>query len=891
MTRRLLVVLASFPLVFALTASSILSATQVTPHKNRLTAEQARTTMALDTGVSRVDSPPRTATRSLGAVSPQINSRGYLVVQTWRDYLSNANMGRTVAVNPPGNSYGSAVQFTVPYKAGPYAADRTKWAWYAYDAVTGMFTSSIPIVQDPDPTSKEAGTNPRIVINPSSGKAIIGGQDFPDQQADPNYARLHVAFDSGPLTGSFGDLTSGSVMADSINQKDNLGAATNRTLWPAMGMTTSALDTVLYLFAFENSGDIGAVKVYRKVGTASSYPDDSWTLVFKDTSFWPTCDFAASHTSTKVAAIWTKQTAAGRTAGETRDADVWYADSPTGLAGTWTKHNLTNYTGAGYRAWVDANGLYDSGDRLHIIWNASVTDGVMFGSRSCRLFHWSEYNPSNTFTVYNAEWDPTLTGCLGGANVMNVGNFSIGECDQRLYVVYSAWNDPNQSSDVDDCAKDAPLTSGANGELYFVASKDIQGKYWSVPQNLSGSYAKDCDSSGNCADDRFASISERGIDESVMPGDWAVATGATYDPCGSYSGSNYIQVWYMTDRYPGGGSINPPVGPMTLNDYRWIRLACNSSCPEPPLSVTPGFVTYPTIVLAGQEKDVTLSLGNFSSTTITISGVSLAEDSCKGPGCVSGWLGMAGVPGTVSPGTMASATLQLNKNGIVNSAGTGRLFGKVIFNAGPPIQAETVYIDVQIYPGESPFFVDSIGTACTIKLALGMAGNMGNSYQGGLNMNFRPPVECDTGMNSRGDASIYLGDASPVILHKVGSNPAQGSWSMFDQGFSSAHTFRYLPTPEPQPAHLSTSSYDGFFSGTLLSIDSLVKVRMTWYAPTNSADSCHFIIQKMQVTPAITGSAVTNLLIGEAFDWDIPSDSGNGTSTGGSADASGYDIA
>jgi hypothetical protein len=50
-------------------------------------------------------------------------------------------------------------------------------------------------------------------------------------------------------------------------------------------------------------------------------------------------------------------------------------------------------------------------------------------------------------------------------------------------------------------------------------------------------------------------------------------------------------------------------------------------------------------------------------------------------------------------------------------------------------------------------------------------------------------------------------------------------------------------------------------------------VQKTWYFP-NHPDSCHFIVQKLQVFPYVIGNSVTALAIGEAWDWDVPTDSG-----------------
>ena len=283
---------------------------------------------------------------------------------------------------------------------------------------------------------------------------------------------------------------------------------------------------------------------------------------------------------------------------------------------------------------------------------------------------------------------------------------------------------------------------------------------------------------------------------------------------------------------------------------------------------------------------------------MTFATISKFEDSCKGPGCgPSGWLNLTGVPATINEAsTVTSANLVLNNAGVI-TAGPTRLWGRVVWNYGAPTAAFTQPISLTVADTIQGFLWDSIATSCSMKLAVANNGNMGNNYLGNLNLNFRPPVECDTSSTvtaykSRGDASIYLGDASPVIIRKVGAAPARASWSIFSQGYDNANGFK--PLAIPAPVKVDTSIYQRYFSGEFLTVDSLVKIRKTWYAPKTSADTCNFVIEKMQLTPNPIGSAVANLQIGEAFDWDIPSDSGNtgsGVSTGGSSDVTGFDLA
>jgi hypothetical protein len=169
---------------------------------------------------------------------------------------------------------------------------------------------------------------------------------------------------------------------------------------------------------------------------------------------------------------------------------------------------------------------------------------------------------------------------------------------------------------------------------------------------------------------------------------------------------------------------------------------------------------------------------------------------------------------------------------------------------------------------------------------------MGRNYLGGANMGFpQPSPECDTGANGRGDADIYLGDGSPVIVRHPDLTTYTASWAIFGGGFTSENGFKPVRgnTVPPIGAGFSDSSsitnalFVGYNSGTFTTIDSLVKIEKTWWAPVGAAnaDSCNFIIQRMRVFPYNIATSVTNLAIGEAFDFDVPTDSGTSGNIGG----------
>jgi hypothetical protein len=768
------------------------------------------------------------------------------------------------------------------YKASAMTTDRTHWGWAAYEAVSGGFvppggldvqcgTQLVPL--PPGYCQNMTGSYPKIAVD-ATGRAYLGGTEQPDVVADPNLSQLRVTRDVDPLVGDFGTILDGSVLPESIRNSGSIEGA--EVLWPTMDISEFGGVTTIYLAAYESvEGFDGAMKVFRKVGWSEANPDNSWELVFVDTTHYPSQDISCSRVSAEVAVSWTKMSPAGHASGNTADADIWYAESPTGASGTWTKTNLTNYSGAGYRAWIEVSTLYDSQGKLHLIWNASKTDGVDFGSRQCRIFHWSQHNPTRFYTVYNAEWDPLDGDCFGNSSAMNVSKVSLAECNDRLFTVFTSFNDP-ATGHTDDCCSSAPISQGANGEIFVSASSDLQGMAWDFPNNITSSYTPACDT-GNCADDRLVGVSRYGMDDALYTSpDWSNAF--SYSLGGSPGQTKFIQIWYQTDRYPGGGILQTPEGPLTNNDMRWIRLACDPRRNCAVNSLPSYFFEF---MNPSTHQDRSLTIYAQCSEAMAI--VSIETQILDGP---SGWLATSNNPTTINAGDSAVMTVHLNHNDIITTEGL--FHGKIVIRYNAPLDSLVVSVLMQLQNPLPPYYVgDTITSQCGISLIVNPAGNMGDNYFGGVNMNFpQPSPECDTsgGILSRGDADIYLGDASPVIIRKPSANNYVASWSIFGNGFASEHGFVALGVSSPRGSFTGVG-YDGYNTGTFCTVDSLVKVEKTLWAPTGSADSCRFILQRMRIFPFTNGQSVSNLTIAEAFDWDIPSDSG----LSGAADIGGTD--
>ncbi len=799
------------------------------------------------------------------AASPNaVNSRGALIGQTWRDWQENSTIGRLVATNPPSVGIPGVhfvwINASLPGDYG-VVGNKNQMAYSYFDAQTGTYP--IPgglTVQDATGGSTERGDYPKVIAHPVTGAAIVAGFDWENRTSGVNDWRYHVYFDLIPGTGAFGTIADGSAMTSVAMDSGGV-----RSRWPRFAMTVTPTDTILYLAGVGNVNY--EIKVYRKRGTKQQLEDTSWHYVFTDTTFFPTTDIATDPLSTRVVVAWTKGNVSGAL------YDVWYADSPTGLPGTWTMHNATHYSGPGYSAWLEVCAMFDSGGKLHLMWPAGKSDdGNGFTDRA-RVFHWSEWNTAKIYTVYNAEYDPGTSPCGGlHSNVFNVGKVSFGECDNKLYAVFTTWNDPI-SGHLDDCQKD---NVRANGENWVCVSKTLDGISWDAPRNLSNSYTPNCDT-GECADDLYNSVALQGMDDAAFPGPKNWTNAYTYDLGTGYTGTKYTQVFYHTDRVPGGAYI--PQGPTSLNDQRWIRLACVEPVTAARLDITPSYVGYPEFVKPNSSKTDTLQLTNVGNTLLTFTGTTPFEDSSKGPGApVTGWLSFTGVPATLAEAETQPMYVTFNCN-TVSQIGTV-VYGRLRFAFTTPATTQDFQIQLTVTDTVVYSVWDTISTACT-DLAVGTNGNMGHNAGYRVNMDYFGPNDCDTGPNGRGDSRIYLYDASPVVIRHVNATTHRVSWSLYSDGFQSENGMKPMTGAGYAPhGAFSTSSYDGFNSGTFITVDSLVKLEKTWWAPTH-ADSCNFIIQRLRVFPANIGSPVTSLVIGEQYDFDVPSDSTGSSNVAG----------
>jgi photosystem II stability/assembly factor-like uncharacterized protein len=155
---------------------------------------------------------------------------------------------------------------------------------------------------------------------------------------------------------------------------------------------------------------------------------------------------------------------------------------------------------------------------------------------------------------------------------------------------------------------------------------------------------------------------------------------------------------------------------------------------------------------------------------------------------------------------------------------------------------------------------DTVSTTCT-RLIVGTNGNFGNQGHGKVNMDYASFGDCDS-LNP--NAWIYVYGGSPVICY-IDGNDTIANWTIWGKDSFNLVDDRNQPVPT-----VVTSEYEVYESGTFVTCDSTIALEKTWWAP-QPPDTGQFVIQCLRLY-SYDGLSHSGLAIGEAIDWDIPSD-------------------
>ena len=797
---------------------------------------------------------------SYAGKTPGHPSPGVKVGDTWYDYQHNGRQPRMIGWGPHNGNLPTGpaiVHFGWMGLPGPALASR-KYYYNFYDASAGSFGTAAGIQSD----DEYAG----YVLMDVTGdnRAMVGGHNNPGS----GYAS-QAYWDFSPGLGFF----SATVRAPN---PPVTGAPSPEWIWPDIKYQEGP-DTVLHVFSqysAAGAGDPQPIVYNRKVGVNDAGTWDTPRIV--DTVFDISQSIACDPNGSKVALVWLANlpnpggcdTCSGESTIQVQwDNDVYYQIS-NDQGVTWQKRvNLTkNQNGvAGFRPYDDLSCLLDAANNLHIVWSSSIwpadpgADG--WSAWAARLFHWSENNPYIR-TVSSADFSQTT--CGPGVWSMNIAKMSVSECDGKIYVLWAQFNDPGVI--MDDCAARAAGGTGdtqgsANGDLWISISSD-GGLTWDAARNITHSFSPGCDPANGgapCYSDMWPSMAQYG--RANQGGDnWSGAV--TVDPTGSYAGSNFLDVQYVADLDAGG--IIQDEGTWQLDDIRWFRLACVEPVPNPLPSFSWTKIADPAWTKPGTELDTPLVVENIGNVTLNYT-LSKVQD--NGP---ANWLLWTGATGSIPSGlnNTQTITVRLNAGGVY--AGTGiELVGRLIFTSNAPSSPDTVPINFFVVDTLVKPIWDTLYAGC-VSLTVGNNGNFGNQGKGKVNMDFvRDGGDCDT------TATIYLYDGSPVLGWISGTDTVF-NWSIFGKGYLDSTGFRPIGG---QQATTLCSGVNIYQTGVFVTHDSSIAMRKVWVAPSNEPSNCDFVIEKLEVW-SYDGLAHNGLTIGEAADFDIPSDTAS-YNTGG----------
>lgn len=611
----------------------------------------------------------------------------------------------------------------------------------------------------------------------------------------------------------------------------------------------------------------------------------------------------ASRVSPKVSVVYIKYTPEGITQNNSNDQTIMYRESDS-VGVTWKpKVDITPYgrmDSITYSPWVDARALYDTNDKLHIVWNARPIPQNPYGNNfsgwnlltiGASIFHWS--NATGAISrVYNGEWEGLadlytngdLCGFIG-TNMLNTGAESISECNGHLYVTWVMANDPNANPPLlNDCISgggnllDARFK--ANGEIHMSVSSDLTGLLWDKNRNLTNSPTPGCDSAGFggvCMNDVKPTMSRYGMDVTSFDTNSVPVTliwpdtGVNPGP-GPYTGNHYTHLFYVEDHWPGNKGIenagNTPQGNWVLNPLKWMRLACVAPISAPQIDYSPKTLGYANKdwTKHGKPDTTIVTVRNDGNATLNVTSVGMIKTTLPG----TDWLGVTATSLTVNAGTSNTQTFGLivNKGGAVNTPGTiVALTGEVYLKSNVADPQDSVSVKITNFLVADTLVGlkwDTVTTGCT-RLIVSNNGDVGRLGAGTLNMDY-----VALGGECVSTASTYAYDGGPIVIRKSGANYIYSN-ALFQGDFVTEQSFKPAAIGSGASS-IAGPGYDGFYTGTFVNKDTTVGVRRTYYAPTG-VDTCNFVVQKSVFFGV--GGAKTNVTVGEVVDWDIPTYTGS----------------
>ncbi len=175
----------------------------------------------------------------------------------------------------------------------------------------------------------------------------------------------------------------------------------------------------------------------------------------------------------------------------------------------------------------------------------------------------------------------------------------------------------------------------------------------------------------------------------------------------------------------------------------------------------------------------------------------------------------------------------------------------------------------------STVLFDTIATPRS-RLAVSSIGGfgLGPVTAGGVNLDYTAfGNDCDP------LATVYIFDGGPFVITDVTGTPVYTT-ALYNQ--STADTTAFRPLATSVPMSVTDPHYDGYITDVFVNRDSTVGLIREWFAPSASGqagDSVQFVISRTHYFN-LTAAPLTNVLVGEIVDWNIPTARPDSNSSG-----------
>ncbi|MCX6834968.1 MAG: thrombospondin type 3 repeat-containing protein, partial [candidate division Zixibacteria bacterium] len=151
---------------------------------------------------------------------------------------------------------------------------------------------------------------------------------------------------------------------------------------------------------------------------------------------------------------------------------------------------------------------------------------------------------------------------------------------------------------------------------------------------------------------------------------------------------------------------------------------------------------------------------------------------------------------------------------------------------------------------------DTVSTPL-VALVVSDQGNFARQGSAGVTLDYLSQGDC---------AQVYAYDGTPLIVRYTGTDYT------VDYFLHGNNKFKRSPNGIPAKPVVNDGTRELYSTGTFITSDGALAMEKSFYAP-QQADTANFIIQRLKLY-SWSGSTYSDVMIGEAIDWDIASNSG-----------------